>query len=393
LQGGVDRGLGTNATIGDPLFASAVNRDFHLREGSPCIDAGTGTDGIDATVADMGAYGGALADALPFPVPQPSVVDASANPPPPHSIRLTWEQNLAYLVSSSANPGGYRVHYSLNAPGPPYAGTDAGAGSLPSPIDVGNVTTYTLADLAPVASSAGPPTLSTAEPRNGAIALTWTAAPVASAYRVLYGQAAVDENQIDVGNVTSFTVPGLQNGVTYRFGVASITTPRYFVAVTVRDNTQARNESAFSPEQSIAIGPASLSATSNELVAIPEVTAPVPDLPDEGCFIATSAYSGEAAPAVLVLRDFRDRYLKTHASGRAFVRAYYALSPRLARYLDARPSLKPAVRAALAPFVTVALFMLESAWPAKLAIAALFCMLTFTAYARRRSARNAVIHA
>jgi hypothetical protein len=131
LQGGVDRGLGTNATIGDPLFASAVNRDFHLREGSPCIDAGTGTDGIDATVADMGAYGGALADALPFPVPQPSVVDASANPPPPHSIRLTWEQNVAYLVSSSANPGGYRVHYSLNAPGPPYAGTDAGAGSLP----------------------------------------------------------------------------------------------------------------------------------------------------------------------------------------------------------------------------------------------------------------------
>jgi hypothetical protein len=393
LQGGVDRGLGTNATIGDPLFASAVNRDFHLREGSPCIDAGTGTDGIDATLADIGAYGGALADALPFPVPQPSVVDASANPPPPHSIRLTWEQNLAYLVSSSANPGGYRVHYSLNAPGPPYAGTDAGAGSLPSPIDVGNVTTYTLADLAPVASSAGPPTLSTAEPRNGAIALTWTAAPVASAYRVLYGQAAVDENQIDVGNVTSFTVPGLQNGVTYRFGVASITTPRYFVAVTVRDNTQARNESAFSPEQSIAIGPASLSATSNELVAIPEVTAPVPDLPDEGCFIATSAYSGEAAPAVLVLRDFRDRYLKTHASGRAFVRAYYALSPRLARYLDARPSLKPAVRAALAPFVTAALFMLESAWPAKLAIAALFCMLTFTAYAQRRSARNAVIHA
>jgi hypothetical protein len=94
-----------------------------------------------------------------------------------------------------------------------------------------------------------------------------------------------------------------------------------------------------------------------------------------------------------VLRDFRDRYLKTHASGRAFVRAYYALSPRLARYLDARPSLKPAVRAALAPFVTVALFMLESAWPAKLAIAALFCMLTFTAYAQRRSARNAVIHA
>jgi hypothetical protein len=394
LQGGVDRGLGTNAVIGDPLFASAVNRDFHLRDGSPCIDAGTGTDAIDATVADMGAYGGALADAFPFPVPLPTVEDASANPPPPHSIRVTWEQNLSYLVTSSANPGGYRVHYSLNTPGPPYTGTDAGAGSLPSPIDVGNVTTYTLADLAPVASSAGPPTLSTAEPRNGAIALTWAAAQGAAAYRVLYGQAAVGESQIDVGNVTAFMVTGLQNGVAYRFGVASITTPRYFVAVTVRDNTQARTESAFSPEQSIAIGPASVSATSNELVAIPEVTAPVPDLPDAGCFIATSAYSGAAAPAVLVLRDFRDAYLKTHAPGRALVSAYYALGPRLARYLDAHPGLKPAVRAALAPFVTVALLTLESGWPAKLALAALLCMLWASVDARRRVApRNAVIHA
>jgi hypothetical protein len=394
LQGGVDRGLGTNAKSGDPLFASAVNRDFHLREGSPCIDAGTGTDDIDATVADVGAYGGALADAFPFPVPAPAVQDASASPPPPHNIRLTWEQNLAYLVTSSTNPGGYRVHYSLNAAGPPYTGSDAGAGSLPSPIDVGNVTTYTLTDLTPVASGAGPPSLLTAEPRNAAIALTWAAAQGANAYRVVYGQAAVGENQIDVGNVTSFTVTGLSNGVAYRFAVASITTPRYFLAVTVRDNTQDRNESAFSPEQSITIGPASVSAASNELVAIPEVTAPVPDLPDAGCFIATSAYSGEAAPAVLALRDFRDRFLNAHAPGRMLVSAYYELSPTLARYLDAHPRLKPAVRGALAPLVTVALFALESAWSAKLAIATLLGMLAVIVYARRRGApRNAVIHA
>ena len=387
LQGTIDRGLGTNVVIGDPLFASAVNRDFHLREGSPCIDAGTGLDDIDATVADMGAYGGAGADPFPFPVPRPTAEDASANPAPPYGIRLTWEPNLSYLVTNSANPGGYLVHYKLNTAGPPYDGTDAGAGSLPSPIDVGDVTTYTLADLTPVASSAGPPNLLTAEPRNGGAALTWSAVQGAGAYRVLYGEAAVSENEVDVGNVTSFTVTGLQNGVSYRFGVATITTPRYFLAVTVRDNTQNANESAFSNEQSIAIGPASVSATSNELVAIPEVTAPVPDLTDGGggCFIASAAYSGESAPAVLVLRDFRDRYLKTHAPGRAFVGAYYALSPPLARYLDAHPRLKPAVRAALAPVIAAALVVLESAWSAKLALAALLCTLWALPRARRQA--------
>jgi hypothetical protein len=279
----------------------------------------------------------------------------------------------------------------LNTPGPPYTGTDAGGGSLPSPIDVGNVTTYTLTDLMPVASSAGPPSLLTAEPRNGAVELTWSAAPGAAAYRVLYGQAAVSENQVDVGNVTTSTITGLQNGVAYRFGVASITTPTYFFAITVLDNTQNRNESAFSPEQSLNVGPASVSATSNELVGIPEVTAPVPDLPDEGCFIATSAYLGEAAPEVLVLREFRDRHLKTHALGRAFVSAYYTVSPALARSLDAHPSLKPAIRAVLAPIVAVALFMLESTWLTKLAIVMLISALVASGFMRRR-ARRAVPH-
>jgi hypothetical protein len=76
------------------------------------------------------------------------------------------------------------------------------------------------------------------------------------------------------------------------------------------------------------------------------------------------------------------------------VRTYYALSPRLARYLDAHPRLKPAVRAVLAPLVTVALFMLESTMSAKLGVAVLLCMLAVVVYTRRRGTpRNAVIHA
>jgi hypothetical protein len=388
MQGQIDQGIGTNFTVGDPLFVSPANRDFHLRQGSPCIDAGTGQDVIDATTADTGAYGGPLADPIPYPVPLPTAADASPSPPPPYRIQLTWEPNLAYLVSSSTNPGGYLVHYRLNASGPPYDGTDAGAGSLPSPIDVGNVTTFTLEDLAPVASNAGPPNLTAAEPRNGAIALTWSAVQNAAAYRILYGVSAVSESQVDVGNVTSFTVTGLQNGVSYRFAVATITTPRYFFAVTVLDSTQAQNESAFSAEQALTIGPQSVSANSNELVATPEVTAPVPDLAGDGCFIATAAYSGESVPEVLALREFRDRHLKPHAAGRAFITAYYALSPTLARYLEAHPSFKPAVRAALAPFVAVALFLLAAGWGTKLLVAVLLGTLAAAALARPRPSRR-----
>jgi hypothetical protein len=385
-QGPIDTGLGSNFQIGDPLFVDTSSRDFHLRQSSQCIDAGTGLDVIDDTVADIGAYGGTFADVRPFPVPQPAAQDASANPPPPYDIRLTWAPNLAYLVTNSVSPGGYRVHYRLNASGPPYDGTDAGAGTQPSPIDVGNVTTYTLTDLTPQVSAPAPPNLSSAAPRNQAIVLTWSDVPEAIGYRVFYGAVAVDENEIAVGDVTSFTVLGLENGRTYRFAIAAVTAPKYFFAVTVLDNTQARHESAFSVEQSLTIGPVSVSALSNELAATPEVTVPVPDLPDEGCFIATAAYSSESAPEVLALRDFRDRYLEAHAAGRAFVRVYYALSPRLARYLDAHAGAKPVVRAALLPIVAVALFLLESGFAAKVAVVLLLCT-GAVATLRRRAGR------
>src|SRR5690606_17037614 len=70
---GAGEGGGSPATFGDPLFVDPGARDFHLREGSACIDVGRGLDAIDGTAADAGAYGGAFADPFPFPVGPPSL--------------------------------------------------------------------------------------------------------------------------------------------------------------------------------------------------------------------------------------------------------------------------------------------------------------------------------
>ncbi len=72
------------------------------------------------------------------------------------------------------------------------------------------------------------------------------------------------------------------------------------------------------------------------------------------CFIATAAYGSPLAAEVQALREFRERYLRSNAAGRAFVRAYEALSPPLARFIRERPALRAAVRGALWPVVAAA---------------------------------------
>lgn len=47
----------------------------------------------------------------------------------------------------------------------------------------------------------------------------------------------------------------------------------------------------------------------------------------QGCYVATCVYGSYDCPQVWTLRRFRDNTLAKRLSGRAFIRAYYAVSP------------------------------------------------------------------
>lgn len=49
----------------------------------------------------------------------------------------------------------------------------------------------------------------------------------------------------------------------------------------------------------------------------------------EGCYIATCVYGSYDCPEVWTLRRFRDDILRKTAPGRAFVKCYYKLSPKM----------------------------------------------------------------
>jgi M6 family metalloprotease-like protein len=114
-----------------------------------------------------------------------------------------------------------------------------------------------------------------------------------------------------------------------------------------------------------------------------------------GCFIATAAYGSVMEPEVQLLRDYRDRYLKTRAWGRLLLRLYYKISPAPAAFIADRPALKGFVRAALHPIVEAAGSAQGKGGPIPVLIGILILLLPpmmgmyFTVYfLRRRRARK-----
>ncbi len=372
--------VGAQSVGGDPLFVDVAAGDFHLRAGSPLIDAGNGSDTLDGTAADIGAYGGDHAEGIPFPVQGLDVV-AVVSDGLENSVELSWSPNRWYLF------GGYRLHYGDGASGD-YGGTGADQGD--SPLDVGTATGFTLSGLSGVdAAELGAPVLSPPAPRDRALALSWSAVAGASGYLVYYrADGSDDEAVVDVGNVTAHVLGALANDVDYRIRVSAYAQGVYRFAVTAHADFDGAADSAFSDEVTAAIGARAEGPPSNEVVDFPEPIVAFPDLPDEnGCFIATAAYGFYGADEVRLLRRFRDRHLLGHAPGRAFVAWYYEHSPAWAAALHETPALKSAVRLALLPAIALAAFTLHVPLPAQ--VLSLMCMILAAAAAllRRRRGR------
>ncbi|MDR2877590.1 MAG: fibronectin type III domain-containing protein [Chromatiales bacterium] len=351
---GVDA-IGENRVTSDPLFVG--NNDFHLRAGSPLIDAGIGTDIFDGSTADIGAYGGEFSDVIPQVVQDLSVVSVQ-NDGQENTAELRWSPNLWYLT------GGYRLYYDTEA-GAPYGGTGIDQGN--SPIDVGDVSSITLSglrNLDPDVAQLAAPELVRPQPQNTALVLSWSAVTGATGYAVHYradndADNDNEEHTVDVGNVLSYTLSGLVNGVDYHLRVSAYAQGAYYFVVTSYPQFDTAVEGEFSSEALAPVGPRVEGPLSNEVVDFPEAIEVFPGLPDKhgGCFIATAAYGFYGADEVRLLRRFRDHYLLTNAPGRAFVAWYYEHSPHWAKTVRDTPLLKSLVRVALMPAIALAAFL------------------------------------
>jgi len=84
-------------------------------------------------------------------------------------------------------------------------------------------------------------------------------------------------------------------------------------------------------------------------------TTPPPTAPSYGfgCFVATAAYGAADHPMVMLLRDFRDRYLLTWTGGRWLAKQYYTYGPAAADVIRNRPVAMWAVRCLLAPLAAL----------------------------------------
>lgn len=76
------------------------------------------------------------------------------------------------------------------------------------------------------------------------------------------------------------------------------------------------------------------------------------------CFIATASY-GQDSGQVGALCEFRDKCLMTNPLGRAFVKAYYKVSPPIAQAISESEPLKAIVRASLNPLLVVSEYALN----------------------------------
>lgn len=154
---------------------------------------------------------------------------------------------------------------------------------------------------------------------------------MAKGYEVRYlaGETLTDENWSE-GTLASIQVVPLPAGALQEFTVEGLL-PNTNYSIGVRATDECLNH-----------GP---------VVSISTLT-PRPEAGTvDACFVATAAYGSLMANEVVALRSFRDRFLRSHATGEILVESYYTFGPAVAKLIVGSPLLRRTARAALAPVV------------------------------------------
>ena len=89
------------------------------------------------------------------------------------------------------------------------------------------------------------------------------------------------------------------------------------------------------------------------LKALPTTEEASKNKQSEGCYIATCAYGDYDCHEVLTLRKFRDKCLAKSTLGRLFIKAYYAISPKIVDLLGENVLFKKLALSVLNPLVIV----------------------------------------